>query len=220
MSEKRLFIVRHGNTFDKGDVIRRVGRGTDLPLSDSGRAQADALGKHFADQAICPDLILVSPLQRTQQTADALIAAQPGLPAWQIDPRLNELDYGPDEGMPEAQVIARLGQAALDDWDRHAQVPPGWQVEPGVVAMDWSLLLEDLRNHEAQTIVAVTSNGTARFVLPLCERQSDSSKVDSIKLKTAAFGELALPSDGRPRILRWNERAPARAPAWQPMQGG
>lgn len=207
MSAKRVFIVRHGNTFDKGDVIRRVGRGTDLPLSNSGRAQAEALAKHLAEIGVRPDLILVSPLRRTQETANTIIAAQSGLPAWQIDPRLNELDYGPDEGLPEEHVVARLGQAALDDWDRYAQVPPGWQVEPGVIAMDWSLLLDDLRAQEAQTILLVTSNGTARFVLPLCER--GGAEVTTIKLKTAAFGELALPADGRPQILRWNERAPA-----------
>lgn len=204
MSDKRLFILRHGNTFDAGDVIRRVGAGTDLPLSRSGQQQAADLGRYFADADITPDLILVSPLKRTQQTADALIAAQSGLPAWQIEPRLNELDYGPDEGLPEEQVVARLGEAALEAWDRYAQVPEGWKIEPAVLAMDWSLLLEELRAAEAQTIVLVTSNGTARFVLPLCE----GGQVDSIKLKTAAFCELRLPANGRPQILGWNQRAP------------
>ena len=39
-----IYIVRHGNTFDKGDVVTRVGARTDLPLSRSGFAQAEALG--------------------------------------------------------------------------------------------------------------------------------------------------------------------------------
>ncbi|MFZ4686424.1 MAG: histidine phosphatase family protein [Hyphomonadaceae bacterium] len=38
--QTRIFIVRHGNTFDKGDVVTRVGGRTDLPLSTSGSAQA------------------------------------------------------------------------------------------------------------------------------------------------------------------------------------
>jgi len=45
---RQLFIVRHGNTFDPGDTVTRVGARTDLPLSSSGRAQADALARHFA----------------------------------------------------------------------------------------------------------------------------------------------------------------------------
>jgi broad specificity phosphatase PhoE len=45
----RLFVVRHGNTFDAGDVITRVGGRTDLPLSASGKAQAEKLAAHFAE---------------------------------------------------------------------------------------------------------------------------------------------------------------------------
>ncbi|MEL6754250.1 MAG: histidine phosphatase family protein, partial [Pseudomonadota bacterium] len=43
-----LYIVRHGNTFDTGDTVLRVGGRTDLPLSTSGEMQATALGIHFA----------------------------------------------------------------------------------------------------------------------------------------------------------------------------
>lgn len=204
MSDKSIFVLRHGNTFDKGDVMLRVGRGTDLPLSVSGRLQAQELGKHFKQLGIKPDLILVSPLQRTQQTADGLIAAQPDLPAWQIDERLNELHYGPDEGVPEDKVVARLGEAALAAWDERAEVPEGWPIDPGALVMDWQLLLEDLRAETAETIVIITSNGTARFLLPLC----DGERPEAIKLKTAGFGELSLPQDGRPVLRSWNLRAP------------
>ena len=39
-----LLLVRHGNTFSPGDRVSWVGRGEDLPLVESGRAQASALG--------------------------------------------------------------------------------------------------------------------------------------------------------------------------------
>ena len=42
-----IYIVRHGNTFDKGDVVTRVGARTDLGLSSSGQTQAEALAIHF-----------------------------------------------------------------------------------------------------------------------------------------------------------------------------
>ncbi len=45
----RLIILRHGNTFDTGDIPTRVGAHTDLSLSVSGRMQADALAAHFRD---------------------------------------------------------------------------------------------------------------------------------------------------------------------------
>ena len=41
----RLLIARHGNTFKTGEVPVRVGLRTDIPLVDSGCAQAVMLGK-------------------------------------------------------------------------------------------------------------------------------------------------------------------------------
>ncbi|HBU32950.1 MAG TPA: histidine phosphatase family protein, partial [Hyphomonas sp.] len=75
----RLIIVRHGNTFDKGDTVTRVGGRTDLPLSASGLAQADALANHFADTRFVA--AFCSPLMRTRQTARAMIGMHTGAPA-------------------------------------------------------------------------------------------------------------------------------------------
>ena len=32
----KLVVVRHGNTFNSGDVILRVGSATDIPLTETG----------------------------------------------------------------------------------------------------------------------------------------------------------------------------------------
>ena len=70
----RIVICRHGNTFDKGDVVTRIGARTDLPLSTSGRAQAKTLSADLSTfnftHAFC------SPLSRTQQTAMAIISPE------------------------------------------------------------------------------------------------------------------------------------------------
>ena len=71
-----IYIVRHGNTFDKGDVVTRVGARTDLPLSSSGRAQAEKLAAHFRE--VAPQgfsAAYCSPLQRTRQTAETILGA-------------------------------------------------------------------------------------------------------------------------------------------------
>ena len=44
----RVIICRHGNTFDKGDLVRRVGARTDLALSKSGIKQANFLAEQFS----------------------------------------------------------------------------------------------------------------------------------------------------------------------------
>ena len=62
-----IYIVRHGNTFDKGDTVTRVGARTDLDLSVSGQAQADALGTYFRDKGIVFSRTIAGPLKRTRQ---------------------------------------------------------------------------------------------------------------------------------------------------------
>ena len=36
---------------------------------------------------------------------------------------LREIDYGPDENKPEVDVIARIGEAALDAWEKRRHSP-------------------------------------------------------------------------------------------------
>lgn len=189
---RRVVIIRHGNTFDPGDVVRRVGRGTDLPLSQSGRAQADALASHFNGWTF--DRVISSPLRRTRETALAIIGAQDD--NLTFDDRLLEIDYGPDEGQAETDVVARLGEAALDRWDNDAVPPPGWKVDPEALRQDWIALLREAQG----TTLIVTSNGIARFVLDVVRHDGAERK-----LKTGAYGILEETPDGW-QVWRWNER--------------
>jgi len=118
----RLVIVRHGNTFDAGDVVTRVGGRTDLPLSSSGQAQAAALARHFAAAGTVFATARSSPLKRTRATAEAILAAVRNAPELTTDLFLREIDYGPDENRPEEEVVARIGKAALDEESANAVI--------------------------------------------------------------------------------------------------
>lgn len=197
----RLFVVRHGNTFDKGDVVTRVGGRTDLPLSVSGRAQAEALAAHFADTPFAA--ALASPLERTRATARTILSRRSDAPALLIRGFLREIDYGPDENQPEEKVVARIGEAALAAWDADGTPPPDWQVDPAVLRAGWAELLHDIAElPEASNVLVVTSNGTARFLPDVV--QEAPAGLDR-KLKTGAWGEVAV--DGpRAVITHWNLR--------------
>ena len=199
----RVYIVRHGNTFDTGDTIARVGARTDLPLSNSGHAQAVALGEHFAKiesngfvTAYC------SALQRTRQTAEAILARSAATPRLDVLELLREVDYGPDENEPEARVIARIGEAALKAWDDWAVPPPGWVVDPAELKRNWAELLATLSG-QAGPVLIVTSNGVARFVLDAVT--AFATKPSSIKLKTGAYGVIEA-NGADVRLLDWNVR--------------
>ena len=197
----RLVIARHGNTFDKGDVIRRVGARTDLPLSVSGEEQAATLGRHWREESLLPDVLLTSMLRRTRQTAmiamqsaECDIAAQPLA-------QFNEVDYGPDDGQPEDSVIARLGAQALADWEERAVVPSDWLADPAAITAMWRAFLVDCAHRYAgKTVAVVTSNGIARFVLPLLPPMQHNPK-----LATACYG-LLTHDGGEWSLQGWNIR--------------
>ena len=144
MAQTTLIIARHGNTFESHQTPTRVGGRTDLPLVASGITQAKNLGAAWLAQKIVPHVVFASGLQRTQQTANyALQQMGQSLPV-QVDTMFNEIDYGPDENQPEAQVIGRLGQQALDDWDAKALVPNGWLLNPLEKIEQWQNLAHNI----------------------------------------------------------------------------
>lgn len=201
-----VYIVRHGNTFDKGDTVTRVGARTDLPLSNSGYAQAEALAKHFTAEQVEFQRILTSPLKRTHQTAEAIANAQPAKIALEPCDFLREIDYGPDENQPEADVVARIGEQALADWEREAIVPEGWQVDPQALKQAWSNCFEGLRAIEPDTgpALIVTSNGIARFALQVALGGQESDL--PLKLATGAIGRIDVSRDGDLDVAFWNQR--------------
>mgnify|MGYP004499926507 CR=1 FL=1 len=198
----RLFIVRHGNTFAPGEAPRRVGARTDLPLVESGRVQAQAIGAAFAAQGIRPDRIVTSPLLRARETG-ALIGAAVGVkPDTDTPAFLDEIDHGPDENRTEDEVVARIGHHAIEAWDARGEAPSDWTVDaPGRIAA-WQAFVAGL---SGGTHVLVTSNGAARFAFLAFPELLGRGERPNLKLRTGAWGELAVHA-GAPRFIGWDTR--------------
>lgn len=200
----QLIILRHGNTFDKGDTIRRVGAPTDLPLSTSGRMQAEAVGKFMASEFGAVEHILSSPLLRAHETAEFVAAAYAPSPTIEITATLTEIDHGPDEGQPEPDVIARIGAHALKAWEHDATPPPDWIVDPTALISGWREIFQNAYERGGQS-VAVTSNGVARFALHAADAIDGEFPQ---KLRTGAFGLVSFGQDGQARVTAWDIRPP------------
>ncbi|WP_416464917.1 histidine phosphatase family protein [Sphingomonas sp. VDB2] len=194
---RRIFILRHGNTFASSADACRVGARTDIPLVDSGHAQAGRLGDWFARQALRIDRLLSSPLLRARETADHIAAATGHAPDGARD-WLGEIDHGPDEGRPEAAVLARIGAQALADWDERGIAPDGWIVDADARIAAWRAFFAE---GGTGVDLLVTSNGAARFALIAA-----GLPLGALKLRTGAFGELAVDQDGGVTLVRWDER--------------
>ena len=200
----RLLIARHGNTFGPNDTPVRIGARTDLPLSESGCQQANRLGIYLKKNHANLSVIFTSELKRTQQMAEiAIEVAQFAVEAKQLA-IFNEIDYGPDEAKTEEEVIARIGQTAIDNWNQCAKVPAGWQVNPDEIIHHWQQFADQiLTNYPTQTILVITSNGIARFAPHLLNDIKQFSKDYPLKMVTGAISEFYHFQD-KWQLDRWN----------------
>lgn len=109
----RLYLVRHGETILNqkkcyyGD--------SDVPLSERGVRQAQALGKELKD--ITFDTILSSPLRRAVDTAKRLCRAGEKEEILITDDRLKEQQFGIFEEMTVGEVCERYPKE-WDDWNQ------------------------------------------------------------------------------------------------------
>jgi 2,3-bisphosphoglycerate-dependent phosphoglycerate mutase len=201
-----LIIARHGNTFDPGDTVTYVGARTDLPLAESGIRQAQNLGKYLKKNNMIPDVVYTSNLKRTIETARIAIK-ETGVsnPTFALD-IFNEIDYGPDENKTREEIVARIGEQALTDWDERSVVPPGWIADPGRILQNWQGFAGQIRAHDDnETVLVVTSNGIARFAPHITGDYERFLKSHSLKLATGALGILKY-GDGGWTVQGWNVR--------------
>lgn len=199
-----LIIARHGNTFNPGDTVTYVGKRTDLPLVESGREQARAIGRYLKINRLIPDVVYASALQRAQETAKITIK-ESGVsnPVYTLD-IFNEIDYGPDENKTREEIIARIGEKALKYWDEHNVIPPGWNIRAEEIIENWQQFSDQIAAHDDnETALVVTSNGIARFAPYLTGDYDTFRKAHSPKLATGALGILRY-ADSRWTAKAWN----------------
>jgi probable phosphoglycerate mutase len=203
-----LIIARHGNTFESGETPRRVGARTDLPLTETGREQARAIGRYLRDHNLVPDVAYASTLRRTIDTAD-LAVRESGLkqPVFSLA-IFDEIDYGPDEDKNEDAVIDRIGADALKKWDEHGIVPDGWRADPQAIIDNWHGFARQITEHgDGETVLAVTSNGIARFAPYITGDFEGFREKYKLKIATGALCILHHDGDGW-HVRDWNVRPP------------
>lgn len=118
----RLLLVRHGET-DWNREGRFQGQ-IDIPLNATGRSQAEAAGRFLAPVTI--HRAYTSCMARPRQTAEAILAAHPGVPLTSTT-GLVEIGHGLWEGRLEQEIAAGWPDL-LADWKRApetVQMPEG-----------------------------------------------------------------------------------------------
>jgi len=108
-----LLLVRHGET--DWNAARRIQGSTDIPLNDTGRAQAretaETLVAQFSGRH---PLVVSSDLSRARETAE-IIAAALEVDAPRLYPQLRERAYGIAEGLSIEEYRERFGAFDRED---------------------------------------------------------------------------------------------------------
>lgn len=165
-----IYFVRHGET-DWNREGRLQGR-TDIDLNARGRAQAATVGKVLRGildsemgQAASRELPFhVSPLRRTRQTLELLLAQfDTPEPPVAIEPRLAEIGFGHWEGQTWPEIRARNPITARDrDRDMWNFAPPG-----GESYADVAVRLQDWLSDASPPCCVVAHGGIARVMMHL-----------------------------------------------------
>jgi probable phosphoglycerate mutase len=129
-TEAVVLLARHGET--EWNLAGRWQGGTDVRLSDAGRAQARALGEKLRGLAPAPVRIHASDLDRAVETA-TIVAEVLGLPAPRREPRLRERGFGCFEGLTREECAVQYPEA----WARYLadrrSTPPGAEAQELIV---------------------------------------------------------------------------------------
>jgi probable phosphomutase (TIGR03848 family) len=99
-----VLLVRHGLTAMTGPYL--AGHTPGLSLDERGVRQAEAVAQRIA--AVPLAAVVTSPLERCQETAHAILAAQRAAgrdPRWEVDERIVEVRYGDWTGRAIKELV-------------------------------------------------------------------------------------------------------------------
>lgn len=200
----RIIIARHGNTFTKDQIPTRVGCRTDLPLVENERGLN--IGRYLKKYNLMPDVVFASPLQRTMQTARLALQAMDSSAPLYEDNTFKEIDYGPDENKTEEEVIARIGQDAIDNWNKKGIVPDGWIVDVPFIIQNWKAVADNaVKQFHDKTVLIVSSNGIIRFAPYLTGDFEAFSAEHDIKVGTGCLCIFEKEdTDNHFKCVAWN----------------
>lgn len=154
-----IYFIRHGETDWNRD--RRYQGQQDIPLNDTGRAQARRNGAALRPflPAIAGAEFVASPLGRARETME-IVRGELGLPpdGYAIDPRLVELCYGAWEGTLQDDIIRH----DPDAFAARARDPFRWRPDKGESYADLFARVTAWAGARARDSVIVSHGGVSR----------------------------------------------------------
>ena len=214
-----VWLVRHGESM--GNVAdahaQRSGAGRleldirdpDVPLSDTGRGQAEALGRWLAalpgDER--PTAVLSSPFTRALTTAQ--LAAEGLGVRVRTDERLRERDFGAFDGMTGAGIREQYPDEAgrRDLLGKFYYRPPGGESWADVALRIRSLLATESLRHDCDRLMVVAHQAVImvfRFVLEELTEQELLAVDRNEQVANASVTRYESNGDGDLKLVSFN----------------
>ena len=204
-----LLLVRHGASAAAvpGERFELLEGQGDPPLAPEGVEQARAVGARLAERP--PDAIFVTPLRRTAETAEPLVAAT-GVES-EVVPELREVHLGEWEG-GELRIRAAHGDPLLARVIREER----WDVIPGAESME--AFAERVRAGIERAVAATGAGRAALFVHggvigEACRQATASRRFAFVYADNGSITRLVVLPDGRWLLRGFNDTAHLTGPA-------
>ncbi len=201
-----LLLARHGATdFSVDKRFSGIG-GVDKPLNGLGNAQAQALARELAERGGA-DVIVASPLLRTQQTA-AYISEAIGIPV-ELDEGFAECAFGEWDGFTFTEVRERWPEQ-LDAWLASTEIaPPGGESFADVNRRVEAARLGVLERHAGRRVIIVAHVTPIKLMVSQA-LETDITLLFKMELSPCSLTTLAWFPDGNASMFGFSEAAHLR----------
>lgn len=161
VSETRFWLIRHAIVAENA---RAVLYGVmDVELCPHSLLEQAPMYASLAKRLPRPAAWMVTPLQRTRRTAEAIFHAGYPRAQWHVEPGLIEQNLGRWQGLPHAELPPRLTEPAHQFWPIAAtEQPPGGESFEAVVTRVGAVMERLADAHAGRDVIAVSHGGTIR----------------------------------------------------------
>ena len=167
---RRLLVARHGESEFSARQLVNGDPGISCPLTETGRAQARALGEALAQEEI--DLCAVTEFERVRETAELALAGQ-DVP-FLVVPELNDPRYGEFEGGPlDAYREWIWAQGPLE-------APPGGE-HRGELAERYARGLRTIAGRPEETVLLVAHSLPLAYLRDASTGLAPRSRMDLVE---------------------------------------
>lgn len=169
MNETRFWLIRHA-IVDENARAMLYGV-MDVPLCETSLLEQGPMYRSLATRLPRPATWKVTPLSRTRRTAEAIFAA--GYPDTELaeEPDLIEQSLGEWQGLPHADLPARLSMPKHAFWPLAGhERPPGGESLAEVIERVGAALERLADQHSDQDVVIVSHGGSIRAAVAHCLR--------------------------------------------------